>query len=375
MQGFGTKPRLLLNRHIKVVKNLSLSLVVILGLSLVSAQAETTTTTIKACLNKKTGHLRVANQCSATEKPLIWNIKGPAGEIGATPPIGEKGATGSAGINGTQIWFGEGEPTASIGAIGDFYVNTKTNFWFGPKLNTWSKGSSIVGPSGPSGATGPQGIKGDTGAQGAGSAGGTGATGADGNVATGGLSLAQLSKCDSNQTTLCKVGGVGPGGGTIFFVDYQDIYTGFNFLEAAPAACETTKAWSSDTANSLTAVSGWAARAVGAGQANTTAMINDGAVSYLADTSGAAFFANALAVASCGSITNSKDDWFLGSLGEMKLIYDNLQGVGGFATAGYYWSSSVYSASAAWVQFFFSGDQSSPTKSTTYYVRPIRAFS
>ena len=216
------------------------------------------------------------------------------------------------------------------------------------------------------GTNGTAGAKGETGAAGTnGTAGAKGETGAAGTNAT--VAITQLSICGTGGTSLCKVGAVGPGSGLIFFVDYNDQYTGFDYLEAAPPSCEGTgKAWSSDTTHSLVAVNGWAARAVGAGKANSAAMIASGATSYVGDTSGAAFFAK-------GSTCGTKTDWFLGSLGEMMLMYDNLQGVGGFA-ADYYWSSSENYANDAWIQSFFSGNQSLSNKNTTYYVRPVRAF-
>ena len=68
-----------------------------------------------------------------------------------------------------------------------------------------------------------------------------------------------------------------------------------------------------------------------------------------------------------------KSDWFLGSLGEMKLMYDNLQGVGGFVES-IYWSSSEANADYAWGQDFLSGIQYTFDKTNTYYVRPVRAF-
>jgi len=200
--------------------------------------------------------------------------------------------------------------------------------------------------------------------------GATGARGAPGKNAT--VAITQQSVCDGTDAgtvadELCKIGMTGPGGGLIFFVDYNDQYAGFNYLEAAPSSCEgTSKAWSSDTTHSLLAVNGWAARAVGSGQANTTAMMANGSTSYVADTSGAAFFADS---STCGT----KTDWFLGSLGEMKLMYDNLQGVGGFSS-DLYWSSSEYGANAAWYQYFSLGYQTNFFKSGTYYVRPVRAF-
>jgi hypothetical protein len=169
------------------------------------------------------------------------------------------------------------------------------------------------------------------------------------------------------------VGVQGPGGGTIFFVDYNDLYAGFNYLEAAPKSCEAQKAWSSDITHSLVAVNGWTARAVGSGQTNTTAMLANGDTSYFGDTSGAAFYSNALASeVPAGCVTN-KDDWFLGSLGEMKLMYDNLQGVGGFVDY-YYWSSTEGVAGLAWFQYFGDGGQYANHKDATLYVRPVRAF-
>ena len=216
------------------------------------------------------------------------------------------------------------------------------------------------------GTNGTAGAKGETGAAGTnGTAGAKGETGAAGTNAT--VAITQLSICGTGGTSLCKVGAVGPGSGLIFFVDYNDQYTGFDYLEAAPPSCEGTgKAWSSDTTHSLVAVNGWAARAVGAGKANSAAMIASGATSYVGDTSGAAFFAK-------GSTCGTKTDWFLGSLGEMMLMYDNLQGVGGFA-AVIYWSSSENDANFAWYQNFSGGLQDNLSKNVTGYVRPVRAF-
>jgi hypothetical protein len=113
-------------------------------------------------------------------------------------------------------------------------------------------------------------------------------------------------------------------------------------------------------------VNGWAARAVGAGKANSAAMIADGATSYLADISGAAFFAE---TSTCGT----KTDWFLGSLGEMKLMYDNLQGVGGFDSV-FYWSSSESRVGYALAQEFDAGNQFNDIKGDGLRVRPVRAF-
>ena len=209
-----------------------------------------------------------------------------------------------------------------------------------------------AGPAGENGEPGPAGPQGEPGASGSGAI--TEQLVCDG------------SDADTTADELCKIGMTGPGGGHIFFVDYNDQYAGFNYLEAAPISCQGKLAWSSDRTHSLLAVNGWATRAVGSGQANTTAMMANGATDYVADTSGAAFFADS---STCGT----KTDWFLGSLGEMMLMYTNLQGVGGFAP-GYYWSSSEYSDSRAMYQSFYDGNPGDFGKSNSIFVRPVRAF-
>jgi hypothetical protein len=165
-------------------------------------------------------------------------------------------------------------------------------------------------------------------------------------------------------TCTYKIGDTGPGGGIIFFVDYNNQYLGINYLEAAPQSCEASKFWSSEY-TAVTAARGWAARAVGAGQANTAAI----KAVFRGDTSinNAAYFAT---LCSAGD----KSDWFLGSLGEMKLMYDNLQGLGGFVE-NFYWSSNEYDKDNAWGLYFDSGAlNSNYKKEGTGYVRPVRAF-
>jgi hypothetical protein len=215
-----------------------------------------------------------------------------------------------------------------------------------------------TGATGAAGTNGAAGAKGDTGA--AGAKGDTGATGAAAPVATG-------ANCVATKCTY-KIGDVGPGGGHIFFVDYNDQYSGLNYLEAAPQLCEGIKFWSSDRTHSLVAVNGWAARAIGAGKANSAAMIANGATSYEADVSGAASFAE---TSECGT----KTDWFLGSLGEMKLMFDNLQGVGDFD--GEYWSSSSSDDGMSLTSFSLSSKTGwivDGGRNDGIYVRPVRSF-
>ena len=209
-----------------------------------------------------------------------------------------------------------------------------------------------------------------------GPAGPAGPAGTNGTNAT--VAITQLSVCDGTDAgtvadELCKIGMTGPGGGPIFFVDYNDQYPGFNYLEAAPVTCEVKRTWSSaDTA--VTAARGWAAEAVGRGQANTTAILTV----FGSDTTlnNAAKYAADLASGVPVGCVTSKDDWFLGSLGEMMLMYTNLRqaGVGGFSTFGYWSSSEGDVDGTAWYQDFDYGSQNDNSRIIPYYVRPVRAF-
>ncbi len=171
--------------------------------------------------------------------------------------------------------------------------------------------------------------------------GATGATGANG--ATGPTGPA------AGSGFTYKLGDVGPSGGFIFFVDYNDQFPAFKYLEAAPADLANA-AWYSDTTSAVPGLNAWAANAVGQGQANTNAML------ALPCTSGAGFAADAYAVGAT--------DWFLPSSGEMMLMYTNLRqaGVGGFDPVDYYWSSGQFSGSNAWSQRFDDGMQDASPK-------------
>ncbi len=201
-----------------------------------------------------------------------------------------------------------------------------------------------------------------------GPAGPAGPAGADATVA-----ITQQSICGAGGTSLCKIGMTGPGGGLIFFVDYNDQYAGFNYLEAAPVSCEVQRTWSSAAAE-VPAASGWAAQAVGQGQANTNAI----RIVFGSDTTlnNAAQYADALDNGVPVGCVTSKDDWFLGSAGDMMLMYTNLRqaGVGGFSV-GRYWSSSETAGGTAWSLDFFDGITAPiHTDVNAFFVRPVRAF-
>jgi hypothetical protein len=175
----------------------------------------------------------------------------------------------------------------------------------------------------------------------------------------------------------------GPGGGIIFFVDYNDQYVGLNYLEAAPqgwsdglsnvnlggitgetagtATVDPKMKWCSNT-TSLIGINAWSNSAVGVGATNTAT----------ADTTCAGGAIQAAADLALGG----KTDWFLPSIGETMTMYNNLftAGVGGFVYDSY-WSSTESSATNAWDWYFNGpwGGQSTKA-SSTLYVRPVRAF-
>ena len=320
------------------------------------------------CVNSKTKvvtHPGTSN-CPKGSKKLVLGAQGATGITGLTGATGLNGKDGRDGKDGKTLWNGVKDPESTWGAPGDMFINSVTKTLFGPKELTtgWPAGVSMVGPKGDQG---PIGLTGATGPQGPGGSGPAGPQGPAGATGSSGMAITQLSICGASGTSLCKVGVQGPGGGTIFFVDYNDIYPTFNYLEAAPSSCESaSKTWSSVN-TAVTAARGWAGRAVGAGSANTAAI----KAVFTGDTSAnnAAYFAT-----SCSA--GGKSDWFLGSLGEMKLMYDNLQGVGGFVDAyTFYWSSTEADTSYAWAQYFDNGGQYNDFKRTrAYYVRPVRAF-
>lgn len=87
--------------------------------------------------------------------------QGVAGVQGSTGPVGPAGPTGANGKNGSVIYSGITIPAASLGAAGDFYLNTTTGLLYGPKAASgWGTGFSLKGPTGAAGATGATGTAG-----------------------------------------------------------------------------------------------------------------------------------------------------------------------------------------------------------------------
>ena len=71
---------------------------------------------------------------------------------------------GPAGQDGTKIWSDTQDLDNSIGVDGDFFMNTASRTFFGPKENgMWPPGFSMEGSQGPQGIQGPAGTDGQDG--------------------------------------------------------------------------------------------------------------------------------------------------------------------------------------------------------------------
>jgi hypothetical protein len=105
-------------------------------------------------------------------------------------------------------------------------------------------------------------------------------------------------------------------------------------------------------------------------------MLQAGATSYTADTSGAAAYASNLSNGNCTDAV--ADDWFLGSVGEMRLLFSNIVGLGGFAEKKYWTSNQASLAIEAWCVDANTGTPDIKKKDSAnnenIFVRPIRQF-
>jgi hypothetical protein len=269
-------------------------------------------------------------------------------------------AQGIAGKDGNTLWNSTTDPISTFGAPGDFFINSETNTFFGPKNldGTWPAGVSMVGPKGDQG---PIGLTGVTGSQGSG--GGSGPAGPQG-VAGSNATLT----CAQGGT--CELGNTGPGGGKVFYVQTPTAAAPWRYMEAAPntwsgGSADPELKWCSNTSdfvpNLLTGVTATVqtSQAIGAGYTNTQKMLRG-------CTFGAA---NAAAAYNGGG----KSDWHLPSKDELNQLHLQRANVGGFEETEY-WSSTELVTNSAWDQHFNGGWQNGSDKNFNFYVRPVRAF-
>jgi hypothetical protein len=194
----------------------------------------------------------------------------------------------------------------------------------------------------------------------------------------------------------CVVGDAGPGGSKVFYVA-PTIFTSTGsacgtackYLEVAPIGWITAATpagqnnncvtpgtstadpkcvWSGNTTTKI----GTTSNAIGAGYANTSAMIAQSNVEGKAATVARAFQGG------------GKTDWYLPSKDELNQMYLQRFLIGGLSTNywslnmndedNFYWSSSEVARDGASHQYFYNGLQSNSRKDNRIHVRPVRAF-
>lgn len=156
----------------------------------------------------------------------------------------------------------------------------------------------------------------------------------------------------------------GPAGGLIFYLNPNYATDGWRYLEAAPSDQSAGVQWYN---GSYVLINAWVTGggdAIGAGQANTTAIVAvQGAGTYAAKI--------------CDDLViGGYSDWFLPSQDELDQMYTNLQaaGVGAFAD-NLYWSSTDYDQHNAGVYNFSGGSSGNLDKAAgVARVRAVRAF-
>ncbi len=163
-----------------------------------------------------------------------------------------------------------------------------------------------------------------------------------------------------------EVGDPGPAGGTVFFVDDGDSFAGWDYLEVAPVSTEWGPfvGWGDEIPLATSTE-------VGSGLSNTNLILDD--------LSSKPLFTDH-APQLCGGLDyGGKSDWFLPSLDELDLIYQNLVPIDDtFFNDDYYWSSSDHPDrdSRAWAQNMDSGWQGEWDKAGEGHerVRAVRRF-
>jgi hypothetical protein len=153
-------------------------------------------------------------------------------------------------------------------------------------------------------------------------------------------------------STIAFAVGQAYGGGIIFYLDG----TGQHGLISATSDQSTGAQW-----GCVGTFIGGTYTDIGTGQANTTLIVNG-----CSEAGIAARICNDLSL-------GGYDDWFLPSKDELNLMYAQQTAIGGFVI-GIYWSSSEYIADLAWYQVFANGEQYVIGKTSTNYVRAVRAF-
>ena len=165
------------------------------------------------------------------------------------------------------------------------------------------------------------------------------------------------------------------------------VVDGGKVLVVAPTQAATTLLWSSaalvgggfSTTDRVAAMNDWA------GKANTAAQIAASTADAITNTVDyAPGFCNLYSRVNANGYGLTAGKWWLPSLGELMMIYANMQKIN-YAlsliagatplTESWYWSSTEYSATKAWILILADGGMSVITKAVDRaYVRAVSAF-
>lgn len=165
----------------------------------------------------------------------------------------------------------------------------------------------------------------------------------------------------------CAVGDIGPGGGIVFY-DAGSVQQWGQYLEAACVGWSDGVCGGSDLADPGvswgcigTEIDGADGNEIGTGETNTEEILVGCATEGIA-----ARLASDL-------VLGGQSDWFVPSLPELNVLFENQALVGGFTDN--YWSSTESDASLANYKYFGGGAvNGAPKTDAGVRVRPIRAF-
>lgn len=132
---------------IGVTSTLILGLFIFLTVGSTTSVEATRNFELNACIDKKTMQARIIiaqQKCRKSERTVPLNTV-------TTQPT-------------AAIRYGVGAPNPSLGYDGDFYVDTATYLFYGPRtVGNWGVGQSLIGPTGAQGLSGPAGLTGPAG--------------------------------------------------------------------------------------------------------------------------------------------------------------------------------------------------------------------